>query len=55
VVGFVGALLVPLAADALGWTWAMASGAAMALIGAALWLWVRADHPMADTGPSVRP
>jgi ACS family glucarate transporter-like MFS transporter len=55
VVGFVGALLVPLTADALGWTWAMASGAAMALIGAALWLWVRADHPMADTGPSVRP
>jgi len=51
VVGFVGALLVPLTADALGWTWAMASGALVALVGAALWLWIRADQPMVGAGP----
>ena len=45
-VGFFGALLVPLIASALGWSWAIASGAVLALIGAALWLWIRADQPM---------
>jgi len=45
-VGFFGALLVPLVAEWLGWTWAVASGAGMALLGAALWLWIRADRPM---------
>jgi len=46
-VGFAGALLVPLTARWFGWTWAIASGALMALVGAALWIWIRADQPMA--------
>jgi ACS family glucarate transporter-like MFS transporter len=45
-VGFFGALLVPLTAEALGWPWAIASGALLALLGALLWLWIRADRPM---------
>ncbi|MFQ5968610.1 MAG: MFS transporter [Acidimicrobiia bacterium] len=49
-VGFVGALLVPVTADALGWSWAIASGALVALVGAALWLWIRGDRPMAVAG-----
>lgn len=44
--GAVGAMLLPLAAAAMGWTWAVASGGAVALVGAALWLWIRADRPM---------
>ena len=47
---FVGALLVPLSAEALGWSFAMASGAVAALVGAALWLWIRADRPMVGGG-----
>jgi MFS transporter, ACS family, glucarate transporter len=46
-VGFAGALSVPLTARWLGWTWAIASGALMALIAAVLWIWIRADQPMA--------
>jgi len=46
-VGFVGALLVPLTARWFGWTWAIASGGFVALVGAALWIWIRADQPIA--------
>jgi ACS family glucarate transporter-like MFS transporter len=53
-VGFVGALLVPVTADALGWPWAMASGALLALVGAALWLGIRADRPMPVSSRPVR-
>jgi membrane protein implicated in regulation of membrane protease activity len=53
-VGFVGALLVPMTADALGWPWAMASGALLALVGAALWLGIRADRPMPVSSRPVR-
>ncbi|MDH3404422.1 MAG: MFS transporter [Acidobacteriota bacterium] len=45
-VGFAGALLVPAAARVFGWPWAMASGALVALLGAVLWLWIRADRPL---------
>jgi hypothetical protein len=45
-VGFAGALLVPVTAEALGWPWAMATGAVAAVIGATLWLFIRADAPM---------
>jgi MFS family permease len=43
-VGFAGALAVPVIARWLGWPWAIASGAVAALVGAALWLWIRADR-----------
>jgi MFS transporter, ACS family, glucarate transporter len=41
--GGVGAMLVPLIASAFGWTTAVASGAALSLIAAVLWLGIRAD------------
>jgi ACS family glucarate transporter-like MFS transporter len=49
-VGFVGAVLVPVIARALGWSWAISSGALVALVGALLWTWIRADRPMAPGG-----
>jgi ACS family glucarate transporter-like MFS transporter len=49
-VGFVGALVVPVTARALGWPWAIASGALAALVGALLWVWIRGDRPMALAG-----
>jgi ACS family glucarate transporter-like MFS transporter len=50
-VGFVGALAVPLLARSLGWPWAIASGALVALVGAALWAWIRADRPLEIAPP----
>jgi ACS family glucarate transporter-like MFS transporter len=47
VVGGIGALLVPLTAEAFGWIPALATGSVFALAGAGLWLFVRADRPMA--------
>jgi ACS family glucarate transporter-like MFS transporter len=44
--GVLGALLVPLTAEALGWSWAIGSGALAALLGAALWLGIRGDQVM---------
>jgi ACS family glucarate transporter-like MFS transporter len=52
-VGFFGALLVPWIAGAMGWPWAISSGAFVALLGAALWLWIRADHAMSGDAPSA--
>jgi hypothetical protein len=46
VVGFFGGLLVPFIAEFFSWPAAMASGAGFALIGAVLWLFIRADQPM---------
>jgi ACS family glucarate transporter-like MFS transporter len=46
--GFVNALLVPFTASAFGWTAAMATGAVFAFASAALWLFIRADRPIAD-------
>jgi MFS transporter, ACS family, glucarate transporter len=43
-VGFAGALAVPVIAQWLGWAWAIGSGALVALAGAALWFGIRADQ-----------
>lgn len=48
VVGGIGALLVPLTVEALGWPAALGTASIFAMVGAALWLWVRADLPMAE-------
>ncbi len=48
VVGGIGALLVPITAEALGWVPALATGSIFALMGVGLWLLVRADRPMAQ-------
>jgi ACS family glucarate transporter-like MFS transporter len=50
-VGFFGALLVPATANALGWPWAISSGALVALVGAALWAWIRGDREMRIAAP----
>ncbi len=47
VVGGIGALLVPITAKTFGWVPALATGSVFALIGVGLWLFVRADRPMA--------
>jgi len=47
VVGGIGALLVPIMAEAFGWVPALATGSVFAILGAGLWLLVRADKPMA--------
>jgi len=47
IVGGIGALLVPITAEAFGWVPALATGSVFAIVGAGLWLLVRADRPMA--------
>ena len=44
IVGGIGALMVPITVKLFGWTAALATGTAFALIGALLWLWIRADR-----------
>lgn len=46
--GIVNALLVPYVAAVFGWTAAMVTGTLFALVGAALWLFIRADQPVAE-------
>jgi ACS family glucarate transporter-like MFS transporter len=46
VVGGIGALLVPITAEAFGWVPALATGSVFAMFGVGLWLFVRADKPM---------
>ena len=46
VVGGIGALLIPIIAEAFGWVPALATGSVFAMIGAGLWLFVRAEKPM---------
>jgi ACS family glucarate transporter-like MFS transporter len=46
VVGGIGALLVPITAEAFGWVPALATGSVFAMIGVGLWLFVRAEKPM---------
>jgi ACS family glucarate transporter-like MFS transporter len=45
-VGGIGALLVPITAEAFGWVPALATGSLFAMIGVGLWLLVRAERPM---------
>jgi ACS family glucarate transporter-like MFS transporter len=47
VVGGIGALLVPITAEVFGWVPALATGSVFAMIGVGLWLFIRADKPMA--------
>jgi len=47
VVGGIGALLVPITAEVFGWVPALATGSVFALAGVGLWMFVRADKPMA--------
>lgn len=49
VVGGVGAMLVPFIVEHVGWVPALASGSVFAIIGAVLWLFIRADEVM-DAG-----
>ena len=48
IMGVINALLVPFFSATFGWTFAIASGAIFALIGAGLMLLVRADRPLGD-------
>ena len=47
IAGGIGALLVPIMAEAFGWVPALATGSVFAMIGVGLWLFIRADKPMA--------
>jgi len=53
VVGGVGALLVPATAGAFGWVAALGTASAFALVGAALWVWIRADERLAPAPARV--
>lgn len=53
VVGGIGAMLVPTIAGAFGWTAALASGAVFAIVGALLWLGVRAEQTIQSRVPQV--
>ena len=44
--GIVGGILVPVTAKLLGWPAAIITGSLFAIIGASLWIFVRADEPM---------
>ncbi len=44
VVGGAGALMVPVTVKLFGWTAALATGTAFAVVGALLWLWIRAGR-----------
>lgn len=46
--GILGGMLVPVTAGLYGWSVAMATGSVFAIIGALLWLFIRADEPMGD-------
>ena len=49
VVGGLGALLVPVTVEAFGWPAALVTTSGFALVGAALWLVIRADRPLATS------
>jgi ACS family glucarate transporter-like MFS transporter len=46
IVGGVGALLVPITAERLGWIPALGTASGFAIVGAALWLLIRPDEPL---------
>ena len=46
--GAIGGVMVPFIAGWLGWSAAIISGSLFALVGALLWLFIRADEPMAE-------
>ena len=53
VVGGIGALIVPWTAETLGWGAALASGAVIAVFGAACWLGIDAGRPMRGSGTAA--
>jgi len=52
VVGFIGGMLVPVTAATFGWVTAISTGAVVATIGGALWLFIRGDRPMVENAIS---
>ena len=48
IVGFVGGMLVPITAKYFGWVVAVSMGSVFALVGAALWFFIRGDRPMLE-------
>jgi hypothetical protein len=46
VAGGIGALLVPITAEAFGWVAALATGSVFATVGALAWFSIRADRPL---------
>ena len=48
IVGFVGGMLVPITAKYFGWVVAVSMGSVFALIGAALWFFIRGDRPIVE-------
>jgi ACS family glucarate transporter-like MFS transporter len=46
--GVIGGIMVPLIANWLGWPVAISTGSLFALVGALLWLFIRADEPMQE-------
>lgn len=44
--GIVGGMLVPVTANLLGWPAAMVTGSVFMIVGASLWIFIRADEPM---------
>lgn len=46
--GIIGGMLVPVIANLLGWEAAIMTGSVFAIIGAVLWIFIRADEPMGD-------
>ena len=46
--GIVGGMLVPVIANLLGWEAAIMTGSVFAIVGALLWIFIRADEPMSD-------
>jgi len=46
IVGGVGALLVPITVERLGWPAALGTASVFALVGALLWLWIKADRKL---------
>jgi ACS family glucarate transporter-like MFS transporter len=53
VVGGIGALLVPITAEAFGWVPALATGSVFAMLGVGLWLFVRADRSLVELSSEV--
>lgn len=47
--GVLGGVLVPITAQYFGWVAAVSTGSVFALVGAVLWLFIRADRPMAGS------
>jgi ACS family glucarate transporter-like MFS transporter len=47
--GAVSTALVPVLVRSLGWNHALQSGTAVAVVGGALWLWIRSEEPLGTT------